>query len=38
LPTRELCIELTGRPLDHRPLIAYLNGKLGEIYGFSPRG
>jgi len=37
LPARELCIELTGRPLDHRPLITYLNGKLGEIYGLAPR-
>ena len=35
LPAEALCIELTGRKLDHGPLIDYLQTKLGEIYGLS---
>ncbi len=33
LPAEALCIELTGRPLDHRPFMDYLKTKLGGIYG-----
>jgi carboxypeptidase Taq len=29
----ELCRRVTGRPLDHRPLIAYLRGKYAPLYG-----
>ena len=38
LPAETLCTELTGRALDHRPLIAYLEAKLGEIYGLGVGG
>ncbi len=31
----ELCRRVTGRPLSHRPLIAYLRGKYGPLYGIS---
>ncbi len=33
LPAEALCVELTGRPLDHRPFMDYLKTKLGGIYG-----
>ncbi len=29
----ELVQNITGRPLDHKPLIEYLRGKLGPLYG-----
>jgi carboxypeptidase Taq len=29
----ELCQRVTGRPLDHRPLLAYLKGKYAPLYG-----
>jgi carboxypeptidase Taq len=29
----ELCQRITGRPLGHEPLLAYLEGKLRPIYG-----
>jgi carboxypeptidase Taq len=29
----ELCRRVTGRPLSHKPLIAYLRGKYGPLYG-----
>jgi carboxypeptidase Taq len=29
----ELCRRVTGRPLDHRPLIAYLRHKYAPLYG-----
>jgi carboxypeptidase Taq len=29
----ELCRRVTGRPLDHQPLLAYLRGKYGPLYG-----
>jgi carboxypeptidase Taq len=29
----DLCRRVTGRPLDHAPLIAYLRGKYGPLYG-----
>jgi len=32
-PAADLCRKITGRPLDHKPLIAYLKGKLMPIYG-----
>lgn len=38
VPARALCVELTGGPLDHRPLIDYLNAKLSDLYGLSTRG
>ncbi|MBU8934397.1 MAG: carboxypeptidase M32 [candidate division Zixibacteria bacterium] len=31
---RDLCKKVTGKPLDHKPLIDYMNTKYGEIYGF----
>jgi carboxypeptidase Taq len=34
-PADALCVELTGRSLDHRPLIEYLQAKLGDIYGLA---
>ncbi len=30
----KLCEKVTGKPLDHRPLIDYMNAKYGDIYGF----
>jgi len=30
----KLCEKVTGKPLDYRPLIDYMNAKYGEIYGF----
>lgn len=30
----KLCEKVTGKPLDPRPLIDYMNTKYGEIYGF----
>lgn len=30
----KLCEKVTGKPLNHRPLIDYMNTKYGEIYGF----
>jgi carboxypeptidase Taq len=29
----ELCRRVTGRPLDHQPLLAYLRGKYAPLYG-----
>ncbi len=29
----ELCRHVTGRPLDHGPLMAYLRGKYAGLYG-----
>ena len=29
----ELCRRITGRPLSHRPLLAYLRNKYGPLYG-----
>jgi carboxypeptidase Taq len=29
----ELCQRVTGRPLSHQPLMAYLRGKYGPLYG-----
>jgi carboxypeptidase Taq len=29
----ELCRRVTGQPLSHRPLMAYLRGKYGPLYG-----
>ncbi len=29
----KLCERITGRPLSHKPLVAYLDAKLREIYG-----
>jgi carboxypeptidase Taq len=29
----ELCQRVTGRPLDHRPLVRYLKEKYGPLYG-----
>jgi carboxypeptidase Taq len=29
----DLCERVTGRPLDHRPLVAYLRSKLTPLYG-----
>jgi carboxypeptidase Taq len=29
----ELCRRVTGRPLSHRPFVAYLRGKYGPLYG-----
>jgi carboxypeptidase Taq len=29
----ELCERVTGRPLSHKPLVAYLRGKYGPLYG-----
>jgi carboxypeptidase Taq len=34
-PAEALCRQLTGEPLNHEPLIAYLHDKLGGIYGLS---
>lgn len=31
-PAAELCRRITGRPLDHRPLIGYLRGKYAPLY------
>jgi carboxypeptidase Taq len=31
----ELCQRVTGRPLSHQPLLAYLRGKYGPLYGLS---
>ncbi len=30
----KLCEKVTGKPMDYRPLIDYMNTKYGEIYGF----
>lgn len=30
----KLCEKVTGKPLDHQPLMDYMNAKYGEIYGF----
>ena len=30
----KLCEKVTGKPLDSRPLLDYMNAKYGEIYGF----
>ena len=30
----ELCQKVTGKPLDFKPLIEYMNKKYGDIYGF----
>ncbi len=30
----DLCKKVTGKPLDYKPLVAYMNAKFGEIYGF----
>ncbi len=30
----DLCKRVTGKPLDYRPLVEYMNGKYSEIYGF----
>jgi carboxypeptidase Taq len=30
---RELCRRITGQPLSHKALVAYLRGKYGELYG-----
>jgi len=32
-PASELCQRVTGQPLSHEPLLAYLEGKLKPIYG-----
>ena len=32
LPAEALCVELTGRPLGHEPLVGYLENKLRPIY------
>ena len=29
----ELCRRVTGRPLSHKPLMAYLHGKYAPLYG-----
>ncbi len=31
---KKLCEKVTGKPLDYKPLINYMNAKYGEIYGF----
>jgi carboxypeptidase Taq len=33
-PARELCARVTGKPLDPRHLLDYLEQKFGDIYGF----
>jgi carboxypeptidase Taq len=35
VPAEKLCVELTGRPLDHRALMRHLRGKFRAIYGLS---
>ena len=30
-----LCEKVTGRPLSHKPLLDYLRGKYGPLYGVS---
>jgi len=30
----KLCEKVTGKPLDYKPLVNYMNAKYGEIYGF----
>ena len=35
LPTEALCLELTGKRLDHQPFMDYLHNKLGDIYGLA---
>ena len=30
----DLCQRVTGSGLDYKPLMAYMNAKYGEIYGF----
>ena len=30
----DLCKKVTGSGLSHKPLMAYMNNKFGEIYGF----
>ena len=35
LPAEALCLELTGKALDHRPFVDYLRAKLGDIYGLA---
>jgi carboxypeptidase Taq len=32
-PAAQLCRRITGRPLTHRPLLAYLRGKFAPLYG-----
>jgi carboxypeptidase Taq len=32
-PAGELCRRVTGRPLDHRPLVRYLRDKYAPLYG-----
>jgi carboxypeptidase Taq len=34
---RELCRRVTGRPLSHRPLVAYLHRKYEPLYGITSR-
>lgn len=31
---QDLCQKVTGSKLDHKPMMAYLNAKFGEVYGF----
>jgi len=37
-PAGDLCRELTGQPLSHRPLLRHLNGRLRPIYGLPGDG
>ncbi len=32
-PAGELCRRVTGQPLEYRPLVSYLRGKYGGLYG-----
>jgi carboxypeptidase Taq len=32
----ELCRRLTGKPLSHKPLVAYLQNKYAPLYGLWP--
>ncbi len=38
LPAPELCLELTGKPLSHEPLMRHLRVKLRAIYGAAGSG
>ena len=35
LPAEALCLELTGKPLDHQSFMDHLRAKLGDIYGLT---
>ena len=32
----EVCERASGKPLDHRPLLRHLQGKLSDVYGLEP--